>query len=301
MYTMSSRMSKWSSLAAGATGAPHLASAASHVEATEAISGGAKGSKSPVMLFGIIAVAVVLMIVVSNQNSDRKVRSKASPQASADVPTVLVAASVSPDSGAPAEDATVQPKYATMVDRYWTANEDLSSAIQPYAEASDGHTFQDYQKAFMNGREMPVLDRPEQSNVALLLDQLKPMKALIKKSGLSIQQYVEAHNMQVPEAVIELWNREATEERKYREAIVKPDCSEDEAAMLARESLQIVPRAGLDAAILVMREILAARTEATKVGLQLPEMPAEQLESIQFWTTHDGPCGHLAKMILSRI
>ena len=174
--------------------------------------------------------------------------------------------------------------------------DDIPSAEEPtvkaktfgskFFEASDEYSeeYDDYS----NNMQRDFHSVEKHSSTKFSLDHLKVESADPAK-------FAEKNGFEATDDFINAWSSENT--TKIRES-VKID---DEYRMLATEALQSVDtHLKPENAVIVLREILAARTEATRIGAVLPPVPEEQLEAISFWTknllTKD-----LATTILNRV
>jgi len=250
---------------------------------------------------GLALVVAVVIIVFIGTTKTRSLGGRVLGHAPRSGPTELhvVQSTVTqePADATRSTDApTVRPK--TTVLKIW--NQDSGPTVQPFFEQSG---FSEFQNALEKGRERPVVDTVVHQDVQLLKQQLEPFRKSLK--GQSLEQFVESNNMQVPESLLEIWNEKPTNNVMSRDnlGLSKPDdVSDSEALMLAQEAVQIVPTKGSPEVIInVLREILAARTEASHLGITLPFMP-EQKESIKFWTNSShSAAAAIAKSILSRI
>ena len=260
-------MSKWSSLAGGLKPIPEVSDL--------------KGFGS--FLFPVVVLFIIVGIAVMAAQ-------KTVPVAPEAVATVIKAVAV-PEVVQEIVDA-VKPKFTT-VSKYWTTEQSSHdfSEIQQFSE--DGYTFNDFQKSF-TGRENYSMERPEQKNLDIMRNQLEPMRENLKKSGKSLQQYVDENGLQVPESLFDTWK----DETATKVVNAKMNFTEDELS-IAREALQIVPT-NEENAIYVLREIQVARNEASESGMTLPEMP-EQTASLKYWSKQTGTASTIAQSILSRL
>jgi hypothetical protein len=74
---------------------------------------------------------------------------------------------------------------------------------------------------------------------------------------------------------------------------------DDEAMMLAREALQTI-KGSPETVASILKDILAARTEAAARGIELPGLPQEQKIILEHWSRQSGPASAIAAQILSR-
>jgi hypothetical protein len=134
---------------------------------------------------------------------------------------------------------------------------------EPHLE-NDGNTFTDFQKAFSVGREVMTEDN------SMTTFRNENMDTFL-------------HDQQ----------------RKF---VPKSDISLTDSHSLALEAFQNVPK-DLDRqnAIVLLREILSARTESAKLGLDLPSISDDQVSDLEFWASKSGTESDLAKSILSRL
>lgn len=270
---------KWSALVNAPV--PAVASAVPTL-APEAVMGEPKQSSGIVSLatafffFAVTAIVVVAFVLKTNAKNRKAQRA---------VKTVeLVTTALAEEAVAPV-DPEVEPKTAV----------DTSDGPSAYLEAN-GLTFSDFQKAFGHGREKPLMDKPERNYSSVLAD-LEALRPALEATGETFQDYIESHHMKVPDALLELWTNAST---ASDHTAVTHDVA-PEAMMLAREALQSLSADGPEAvAIAVLREILAARTEAARLGLKLPEAPFEQASAIRTWASRNGVAANIANTILSR-
>ncbi len=134
---------------------------------------------------------------------------------------------------------------------------------EPHLE-NDGNTFSDFQRAFNTGREY-----------------------LTEESSMKTYRN-ENHDTYMHE-----------EKRSF---VPKSNVSISDSRTIAMEAFQQVPRdMDRDNAVVLLREILAARTEAALIGLDLGEPSEDQVDDLKFWSTMAGPEAEVATAILSRI
>lgn len=278
---------KWSSLVNAPV--PDVGSVAPVLDSIEKPAG--QSSRSVVIVFFVLALAAVVAGGIALKvKSHKKVNKVASKRAKVAKTVELIQTALAEEAPVPA-DATVEPKTAGSGD-----SEIAVEGASAYLEAN-GLTFSDFEKAFGLGREKPLMDKPER-NYSTVLEDLAALRPALEASGQTFQDYIEAHHMKVPDALLDLWANGSTSGGP-------PGANEDlapEAMMLAREALQPlsadVPEA---AAAEVLREILAARTEAARLGLSLPEMPSEQASAVRAWAAKaPGVAGQLAQTLMSR-
>ena len=133
----------------------------------------------------------------------------------------------------------------------------------PHLE-NDGNTFSDFQKAFSIGREYVA----EENSMATYRNE----------------------------------NHDTFMHDEQRAFVPKRDVSLSDSRTLATEAFQQVPR-DMDRknAAVLLREILAARTEAAHLGLNLGYSSDEQVSDLKYWSSKAGPEADLATAILSRI
>jgi hypothetical protein len=285
---------KWSELLGGGglRGGVTPAAAAPAAAATEgsAFSGWA-------MLLPIAIVAVIAVVVAGSGGS----KTVKSPAKTVDEHLNVIQAVAEPDHGAKhalvdsAQGAVVGPRNAQRP-LFAQDDSELSGLQKPFAGAEAGFSYKDFQRAMANGREMPEVDRAISSNSSQTYAHISGMKAFLKRNGMSVDEFAEARGM--PDTVLESWD---TPHESIGVQARQPTDDSEETLMLARDALQYVPTNVSDVAIApVLREILAARTEAATAGVQLPGIADEQLEALKFWSSRDGTAGGLAKSILSR-
>jgi len=172
----------------------------------------------------------------------------------------------------PHAEVLVQPK---KVSKLWSSDAD---SVEPFVGSENG--FQEYQKAFHQGREMVEQERS-----------IKSAPAGMNKEGL--QDFIKNGNS-VPDGLLDSLESQPFSRRS--ESVVL----DEEAMMLAREALQTIKGSPATVAS-ILKDILAARTEAAAKGIQLPAVPDEQRTLLEHWSRQSGPASSVAKNILSRI
>lgn len=237
----------------------------------------------------VLVVAVVAVIVNINKKDDAAAVVSMAPPLAAPFPArtpaaaapdvgVLVNSTVVPEDAAP-QESEVLPKFAVS-DRFFSQNEGPSDAFL------NNNSFKEFQSAFFSRNEKPVLDKETVSDFA--------------GSFVGLQDYLQTHD--VPEKLLSA--SMASEAKNHEVPSVfggNSDLSDSEARMLASEAFQMIPNGSTDVIISVLHEILSAYTEASKLGLSLPQSPEEQVKSLMTLSKRAGPVGDLAKQILSRI
>ena len=235
-----------------------------------------------------VVLAIVLIFVVWAFRSDKGVSTMSSVPAGPSGPVVpllsppvtVVQATANEASDEPV-DAEVVPKYKSMT--YFDTNEDVG---EPFVQS-----YSDFQRAFQSGRSYAETDKP---TTALMSQQLMPMREALRRKGVSLESYVDSNDVSVPDSLLDAWNAVPTPVN------TRATVSEDaETAMLAREALPVVSTKAAD--VEALRDILAARTEATRIGFALPEVPSDQKAALEFWaSSKHSQASALAKTILSR-
>lgn len=198
----------------------------------------------------------------------------------------VVNTNAEPDIGKPDVpiDAPVDTKFKAT-DRFFSSDESIE---EPFLD-----NFSSYQQAFQMGREKYVLDKPTVSK--RYVDQLDPMRQALAKNGQSLDDFIDAQDIAVPEALVDAWASEP-----LKTASVDDSHLTHEGTFLAREALQTVPMSGAPD-IEGLRDILAARTEAAKIGLTLPQIPEEQKVALQYWSNSGNiRAAAIANSILTR-
>ena len=232
-----------------------------------------------VAFFLLAVTAIVIVSVILSKSRTQRPQKLAVPK--------LVAPKVAEEPERP-QDAAVEAK---------AAGGETEVGATAFLEAN-GLTFDDFQNAFQHGREKPVVDAPTGNSKAYMhvLDELEALKPTLAAQGQTFQDYIDAHNMKVPDALLDLWTSGPTAADPGAALEWPP-----EAMMLAREALQPVS-ASMDpeAAAVILREILAARTEAARMDLKLPPLPSDQEAGLRHWAKSVTTAGALAKNILSR-
>jgi len=229
-----------------------------------------KGIQWTIAAWLLVAIAVTVFFATTRS------RPAASVQRQSEVPvTMVVGAKAEPEISADPVEAVVSAKNAPVVSKLWATTE-ASSIEEPNLDTEGGLGFSDFQRAFSESREKRAFETSKKHFVS------GDMKA-----------YAESHD--VPDAFLDAVG---TERQSETERSVKK-IDGPEAMMLAREALQTIQGTS-DAAASIMRDILAARTEAARAGIELPEVPEEQKAQLQVWASRSGPASVLAKTILSR-
>jgi hypothetical protein len=178
---------------------------------------------------------------------------------------------------AAAEDNVV-PKHTTS-DKYFEMTESSPDHFE-------NNGFKDFQTAFFATSNKPILDKKSSSSFTG------------DYSGLD--EFIMSHD--VPESLVI-----ASKVRKDKVNEVpsvfsgNSYVSDSEARMLAAEAFQLIPNGSPEVIISTLKEILNAYTETSKLGLQLPSSPDEQVLQLKTLSKRTGPVGELAKKILSRI
>lgn len=292
-------MSKWSSLAKTATPA-RIVEAASIASSAGVETAAAASPIYAVFVLLIIAGIVSMVVLGANRNSKEKTDTAASSKKVVfeEVPIVIQPKVLQQEEDpvatklaslaqhhADVQDAIVKPKFSA-VDRFFSAPEEsLDDAV-----LADGLSYNEYLSAFSQGREMPVSDRGIKTG---------RFEAPGGLQGRELEAYLEANDLAVPEALVDAWNAGPMAGPTVG-AASHGDYSEDY-MLLARESMQAVPMRSAGDAAIVLREILAARTEAAKLGLSMPQMPEDQLSNVRYWASTNGHAADLAKSVLSRL
>lgn len=233
-----------------------------------------------VAFFLLAVTAIIVVSFILSRSKQQRPNKLAAPK--------LVAPKVAEEPEQP-QDAAVEAK---------AAGEGPSEAGPTAFLEANGLTFDDFQMAFQHGREKPVVDRAPGSSKAFMhvLDELEALKPTLAAQGQTFQDYIDAHNMKVPDALLDLWT---SGNSGYDESM--PSEWPPEAMMLAREALQPVSVSmDPEAASAILREILAARTEAGRSDIKLPPLPSDQEAGLRHWAKSPTKAGELAKTILSR-
>ena len=247
----------------------------------EAISSPFNGWSSVGWLF--IAVVIAVIIAVSSRGTYRSLGSvtKSTP--------VGHIVDVSPGPVEPTVEPTVEPKSVgpimvapIMAPDMWNQAVDLRD--EPYLQSENGQTFAEFQKAF--------LERGIQ----------KPM---IEAKASAKQPFFDANMLNledVPEAALMAFEDNWPDTNGPSVFGGNAEVTDMEARQIAQEAFQTVPLGAQPEAVAeVLKEILAARNEAARLGLNLPEAPEEQKQNIKHWSKRSGPAAILAKTILSRV
>lgn len=289
---------KWSELLQGGADAASVKSA---VPVASAADGAAFGSWA--ILLPIAIVAIIAVVVASTGSAAAKtpaIKTVEAMKAADQAALTVVQATAVPDYAAPAPiaDARGAPVGVRNTARalFTYEDADLAGVEKPFANNESGFSYTDFQRAMQLGREMPVLDRPVPSNAKTLSTHAASVKAFVERNGMTLESFAEDRDSYLPETIAESWDYQAPVPRA-----AAPETTED-SLMLARDAMQAVPTSVTEAAIVpVLREILAARTEAASAGIALPAVTEDQEASLKHWATSRSiTASSLASSILSR-
>ena len=157
-------------------------------------------------------------------------------------------------------------------------------------------SYQDYQNTFE--RPLVVLDTKKAHNFDVLQSYVEPLRRGAKRTGLSIDQFVDSFQVQLPTDMIEFAHQDVQDTTRSRSAEF---AWTREQQMVAQEALQPIVWANKDyeSVQATLEDILSARTEASNMGMIL-ELPQKQdlLQLAQM--RHKVRIAGLAKTILSR-
>lgn len=286
--------SKWSELLEGG-GASAAGAAPAVPQASEASS-----FSGWVVLVPLMAVVIIALVVASTGGSKARATDKAIEKVAVE-PLNVVQAVASPDVPlkVPVADAPLGARVGVRnTARSLFATEDsLNHIEQPFGDAEGGYTYTDFQAAMEYGREKPVYDKPNKANAAIIGAQIDSMKSYIKRNGFTLDDFADARDVALPDSIAESWDTEYQQPPERQQQDMRP-----ETLVLAQEALQAVPTKATAAAIVpVLREILAARTEAATSQIELPPLTDDQRDGLQHWSAVGGVAGSLANTILSRV
>ena len=270
-------MSKWDSLLSGGS-TTEMAEVVKAVDSTNAKDFGFV----PLAMIVIFVVVFAVFVATSNSSSQRT-------DTVAQEVGVVIKKNVDP-----AQDE--KPAHLEKPERLVKAK---FSGKQMFAEADEEYSpeFNDYAKTLESGREIFGSERPLSENSRLMQQQLAPMREALKKSGKSLNQFMDENDAYVPDSLIEAWDTTVTHYDAKDHQVL-----DDEERIIARDAFQTIPmKANVDEAVTILRDVLASRTEADKRGLKLPEMPQDQMQSIKYWSTQIGPASKIAQSILQKI
>lgn len=264
-------MSKWAALSVNPPTAPQTF----------------KGWTTVAWVAAAAAVGVAVAMNAGTKRSSPKAVSRAARAAAkiakAEPATVLQPKAVPEDIVvADAADAVVEPKAGPMdpTAHLWHNSEPVQDDA-PEFETEMGLRVSDFQQAFYGAREKPITDA-RLGPSSLAADALHA--ALAAGDDVTDAMLVAAAGSQ---------NVRST---------YKADAMTPEAMQIAREAMQVVdPRMPADVAVDLLREVLAARTEAMQTGIQLPEASDDQLAAFKYWSGQRGRAAELAQVILSRL
>jgi hypothetical protein len=134
---------------------------------------------------------------------------------------------------------------------------------EPFLE-NDGNTFSDFQRAFNVGREIVT----EENSMTTFKNE----------------------------------NRDTFLHDVKRTFQPKTTISLTDSRTIAIEAYQSVPAdVSRENALVILREILAARMEAENLGLDLGSAPEDQLSDLKFWSKSSGDEALIAQKVLSRL
>ena len=273
---------------------------------------GAKNSASQTSSFSFLGLFVFLLIAliaafVINSSTKTEALRKASGTESLTVlqPKIVpeidesVAAALRPeDFGVGGERPTVTAKRAPQSSKYF-GSEDTADLQEPFLHTENGQSFSDFAKTLDSGRETYTSERPMNSKPA----DLNYLKSDLKRRGLGLDDFVESYGLSVSDKFVDSWTTEITQKKASSGELKKPDgVSDSEVRMLAQEALQTLSTTcDAESANSVLREILAARTEAARIGLEVPSLTEDQLKAIKFWSNSKAfKTSTIAKTLLSR-
>lgn len=241
--------------------------------------------------FAAIAVAVVVAVSASPKRRTPAAR-VSGPKTVSEVLKATAVPTVTPI------EAFVQPKAVVAEAARPVAEPTAEPAAEP-AAAED----QDYLTAFQRAlqvREKPMRDEGLKTADALLVQaQLEPLKEALFKSGKTVSQYLDETNLQVSDNLLEALEASWAQTNSRSSATIFTD---PEAMMLARDALQFIdPRMPSDVGASMLRDMVAAQTEAARLGIELPSMSEEHIAALQQWASRKDRAGQLAATALSRL
>jgi len=266
-------MSKWETLLAGVTSTP---------ETPKEILTADFGFLQFAML-AIFLVVLVVFVVASNKSSNASRVNTITEEVGTVVRAVV------------AEEKVVETEKPNLVKVKFSGKQIFSEANPEDFEDS---AYGEFARTLDGGREMPDLERPISHNTFLMNDQLAPMREALKKSGKSLSQFMTETDAYVPDALIDAWDAPVETFSPTRVTQIL----DDEERIIARDAFQVIPiKATSEEALLILRDVLAARTESAHRSIVLPEMPQDQMASIKHWASQQGPAAKIAISILERI
>lgn len=293
--------SKWASLNLEAGASPSTARKASLLKSarnsvssvTEAVTGPFKNEWGIATVIVIVAVIAILISYNKTKTTNLAARLQARAPRSATGPAATVPSTGTtsgptsgPDVGTivqaeavpevPTVPGNVEPKFA-LTDRFFGATEG------PSDQFLNNSSFNDFQSAFFGKNEKPIVEANASSDFV--------------ESFVGLADYVKSHD--VPESLLSASASRSIELPPVFGGNV--NISDSEARTLAAEAFQVVPNGSNELIVSTLREILAAYTEASKLGLALPQSPDEQVSALKTLSRRSGQAGELAKNILSRI
>lgn len=273
---------------------------------------GAKNSASQTSSFSFLGLFVFLLIAliaafVINSSTKTEALRKASgtesltvlqPKIVPEIDEESVGAALRPeDFGVNGERPTVTAKRSQS-SKYF-GSQDTADLQEPFLHTENGQSFSDFAKTLDSGRETYTSERPMSSKPA----DFNYLKSDLKRRGLGLDDFVESYGLSVSDKFVDSWTTEITQKKAISGELKKPDgVSDSEVRMLAQEALQTLSTTcDAESANSVLREILAARTEAARIGLEVPSLTEDQLKAIKFWSNSKAfKTSTIAKTLLSR-
>lgn len=266
-------MTKWDTLLAGGSESPIL-------------------QQKPESTFDFLPIAMIVIFVVVFATFIATTNSSSSANR-VDTIAQEVGTVISQSVKAENEPDRVEPKV-NLVKAKFAGKKFFDDAAPEYDDSPYG----EFARTLDNGRDLPQIERPLSENARLMQDQLGPMREAVKKSGKSLSQFINENDAYVPDELIDAWSNDHNENVAESEHQIL----DDEERVIARDAFQSVPmKASPEEAVVILRDVLASRSEAAKRGIKLPQMPEDQEASIKYWTSTVGPASKLAQSILQKI
>lgn len=282
-------MSRWSAL--------NVPLSIPAVEKTEKIG----TSYLPMFSVAFFVVAVVgIAVAIGVTSRPKKPESQVSEESELNVLQPKVLAEKAPEKALKDyENQDLGPRVSVKRTSLWL-EPDTSDISEPFVHTEKGHTFQEYAQTLESGRESYQAERPDSYG-----HNLDYLKQDLKKKGQNLQDFVDSFGVSVPDAFVDSWSKTETHKEPRKNGLESSsEMKDNELRQLAQEAMQSVPTQGPmatpESITAVLREILAARTEAAQVGLKLGPMDPVQKESIETIAKQHGKAGEIAKTILSR-
>ena len=250
------------------------------------------GSYLFVALFLIVAVAISIIVAASGSKGRSSMQ-----QVPLENLVVLDPKVISVEPTVQPSEPTVRAKTVSLKNSVWDSEDNIP---EPFLQAESGQSFTEFKRTFDTERELYSTEKSAKVNT-----QLSSMKKNFDKKGLGLEDFVNTFGVPISEELAASWSSEQEPKKSSRTDFAKKNSdgvAESEFRMLAQEALQNLPTdCNSETATIILRDILAAYTEAARIDLQLPEMPKEQAAAIEYWAKSKKPANEIANLLLSRI